>query len=964
MQFGVLGPLLVEDASGSVTLASAKQRAALAVLLLETPHNLVPAERLIDELWGSDPPATARKALQVHISHLRRALGPEQPIVTRPTGYALHIEDGALDLQRFEALLGKARALRATSDLNGALSALNEALGLWRGPALADVTLLGPGAAEADRLESLRAVAHEERLELELAQGAGTELVPELEALIAIHPYRERLYGQLMIALYRAGRQADALAIFRLARKLLVQDLGLEPGPELVRLEAAILTQDPALDQPPAIRAPATEQTGPRHAAAIIPRPAASILGREAELHAALALIERPDVRLVTLTGVGGIGKTRLALELAAHLTDRSHFVELAAVADPERVIPAIAAIIGAEDGSEDAVAAALQQKSLVLFLDNFEQVLPAAPSIAFLLEATPLLTVVVTSRAPLHIAGEHELPVPPLAEDSAVELFVRRAREHDPGFSPEPDDLRYIAAICARIDRLPLAIELAAARTRVLTPKEILDRIGRRLELLTAGRRDAPERHRTLRATLAWSHDLLGPDEQRLFGQLAVFQSGWSLEACEAVAGGPVLDALSTLVDHCLVIRDGSRFGMLETVREYASECLEASTEAAAVRRRHALWCVTLAEAAEQELEGRQQAIWFERLDAEQENLRAAAAWGLANGEPEITLELDGALWRFWLARGAGVEVRDELTAALGSGRGDAGLRAKALNAAGVLAGEAADFPAARASFEQALDLAAQLADRRQVARTLMNLGVIALYTEEYVTALARYRQAGEIWQELGDLRGQSVMRQNLAIVHELMGRPEKAMPLLEQSVELARAAGDGMHVAQTLVELGKHLVRHRLADDRTPALLREGLELASALGERRQIIEGLEVLAAFSAYTGAPVIAAELIGAAEAERASAEIMRQPDELPLLEATVQELEDALGREAFERARDRGAGRSLETAVAVALEVTSRRPGPARQKQSASRHGPRLVLAEPRAAGRRPDADERAASSS
>src|SRR5438270_1994252 len=287
MQFGVLGPLLVEDASGHVTLASAKQRALMAILLLETPHDLVPTERLIDDLWGSSPPATASKALQVHMSQLRRALGPGQPIITRPNGYALRVAEDTLDLHRFEKLLSKARKLRDAGEVRGALGALDDALALWRGPALADVALLGPGAAEADRLESLQAVAHEERMELELARGGGASLVPELEALIASHPYRERMYGLLMLALYRAGRQADALAVFRQARMLLVEDLGLEPGPELVRLEAAILAQDPALDQPTA--AAALPAASPRQSAAVdsgVPRPAASILGRDAELEA------------------------------------------------------------------------------------------------------------------------------------------------------------------------------------------------------------------------------------------------------------------------------------------------------------------------------------------------------------------------------------------------------------------------------------------------------------------------------------------------------------------------------------------------------------------------------------------------------------------------------------------------------------------------------------------------------
>jgi predicted ATPase/DNA-binding SARP family transcriptional activator len=947
MQFGVLGPLLVQDTRGPVTLASAKQRALLAILLLETPH-VVPAERLIDELWGDEPPPTATKALQVHISQLRRALGPDQPIVTLPSGYALHIDRSDLDLHRFDALLAKARRLRTEGDLDGALAALQVALGLWRGPPLADVTLFGPSAHEASRLEGLCAVAQEERMELELARGGGAELVPELEGLVNSDPYREHMHALLMLAFYRAGRQADALEAFQRARHLLTEDLGLDPGPELVRLQSAILAQDPALDIPlspaipglePPVPAPGRTDARPEgRPAATIPRPAASILGRESELRDGLEQIARPDVRLLTLTGTGGIGKTRLALELAAAVEDRSRFVELAAISEPYRVMPAIATAIGAEDGSPDGVARALGGQPTVLFLDNFEQVLAAAPSITSLLEALPSLTVVVTSRAPLRISGEHELPVPPLESESAVELFVRRAREHVPSFSPDPQDLERIATICARVDCLPLAIELAAARIRVLKPSELLERIAGRLDLLTAGRRDASDRHRTLRATIGWSYDLLEKDEQRLFAQLAAFPAGCTLDACEAVAGGPVLDALSGLVAHSLVTRDGARFGMLETVREYAAERLEALPAAGEVWRRQASWCVSLARAAESELEGPGQASWFARLDLERENLRAAAVWAATNDQPETVLALGGLLWRFWLARGGG-DLWSELTAALATGRGDPELRAKALNSAGVLAGEALDLAQAHKFFAEALELAAGLTDHRLLARILMNLGVIAVYSEDYTTALARYQEAGEIWKHLGDLRGQSVMCQNLAIVHELLGQFDQATPLLEQSVELARAAGDGMHVAQTLVELGKHLVQHRPADPRTRALLREGLELASALGERRQTIECLEVLAGLSARTGAPVIGAELIGAAEAERERAGIDRKPDQLPLFETTTRELAEELGPAAYARARTRGHGRSLDIAVAVALKSTERQPGPARRKRTAAKQG-------------------------
>jgi predicted ATPase/DNA-binding SARP family transcriptional activator len=940
MKFGVLGPLLVRDEGGPVVLASAKQRALLATLLLETPSDLVSTDRLIDELWGEDPPATAGKALQVHVSQLRRSLGPGQPIITRPTGYAIQIGRDALDLHRFDALLTAARRLRGEGDRGAALRALREALGLWRGPALVDVTLLGPGATEADRLEGLRAVAYAERLELELEQGDPAALIPELQALIAGDPFRERIHGLLMLALYRSGRQADALEAFRHARKLLVDELGIEPGPELVRLEAAILAQDPLLDAPSPSPTPSPAARGAPDVGAAddgadlppgarIPHVGSSILGREAELDAALDLIERSDVRLLTLTGAGGIGKTRLALELARRLGERSRLVELAAIADADRVLPTIGTAIGAEEGSESAVAAALGDDPVVLFLDNFEQVLAGAPAVAGLLSAVASLTAVVTSRAPLRIAGEHELPLPPLARDPAVELFVSRATDHDPGFAPGPDDLSSITAICTRVDGLPLAIELAAARTRVLSPTQILERIGRRLDLLTAGRRDAPERHRTLRATIAWSHDLLEADEQRLFVQLAVFQAGWTLEAAEAVAEGEVLDALSALVDHSLVIRDGSRFRMLETVREYATERLAAAPDAAEVGRRHALWCLELAEAADAELESPKQAAWFERLDAEQANLRAASAWGMANGEPEIAIAIDGALWRVWLSRGFAQELRRELTAALASGRGDAGVRARAFNALGILTGSMDDFPAARSAFEDAIALADSAGDRRQKARALGNLGLVVMWAEEFDIALERYGEALEIWRELGNVKGQSTIGQNMAIAHERLGQLDEAMSLLDQSIELARAAGDRMHVASTLLAFARIALLHGREDPRIPAMLREGLELSVALGSQYQTIESLDAVADLAARTGKPLVGAALVGACDAERDRVGAARKPDEFPFYEATLQMLEQALGSEAYERERERGRGATLEEAVAMALASTDDAPGPA-----------------------------------
>ena len=529
MDFAILGPLRVGGPAGPIELPAAKQRSLLAALLLAHREEAVAPARLIDVLWGEEPPATAAKALQVHISRLRRALGPDDRIVTRASGYAIALEPGELDLERFESLVARARAAGQPQE---ASALLGEALALFRGPPLADAPLLGPAAAEAGRLADLRLAVLEERIDADLAAGADAALVGELEALAAEHPYRERLHGQLMRALYRAGRQADALDAFRRVRGSLVEDLGLDPGRELQQLEAAILAHDPSLD----VDEPAGAPEPPP-----LPSPLTPLLGREAEVEAAAALLGDPAVRLVTLTGPGGIGKTRMALELASRTAERygdgARFVPLAAIDAAVRVVPAIAQALGVVDD----LAEHLASRELLLVVDNLEQVLDAAPDLAALLATAPRVTLLATSRAPLRIAGERELAVSPLAREPAVELFVTRARALGARVEPGPD----VERICDRLDRLPLAIELAAARSKLLSPAAILDRLERRLDLLSSGPRDAPARQQTLRAAIGWSYDLLDPPVQRLFAELGVFVGGWTLEAAEAVCGPDVLDGL-----------------------------------------------------------------------------------------------------------------------------------------------------------------------------------------------------------------------------------------------------------------------------------------------------------------------------------------------------------------------------------------------------------------------------------
>ena len=898
MEFGILGPLRVRAEGGEIRVPGAKRRALLAVLLLHHGDAVVPAERLIDELWGEDPPATAAKGLQVHVSELRRALGDGHPIVTRPTGYAVELAPEALDLDRFERQLDEARRLRAAGDLRAAADVLRAALALFRGPPLADVELLGRAAAEGARLDSLRLAALEDRLELDLALGEHAAAIPELEVLVAQHPYREQLHAHLMVALYRAGRQADALEAFRRARRVLVDELGLEPGRELQRLEAAVLAQDPALE----LAAPAP---APRRAPALaLPTRPADLVGREADLDAVAVLLRDPGVRLVTLLGPGGVGKTRLAVELAHRVAgefrDGARFVPLAAIDTRERLEQELAV--------EDPAAEQL------LVLDNFEQLVDAAPVVADLLARARGVTALVTSQAALRVSGEHEVPLAPLAVEAAVELFVRRARALDPA-----DDA--IAEICARLDGLPLAIELAAARTRLLSPAAILERLGRRLDLLTGGPRDAPARQRTLRAAIEWSHDLLEESERAVFAQLAVFAGGWSLEGAEAVAGD-VLDELEALVDRSLVVRTGERFGMLETVHEFARERLADSGHAETVAARHAAWALPLAEAAEGGLEGADQEAWLRRLDAERENLRAAAEWAAAAGDAETAQRLCGSMWRFWLFRGAVPEGRRLVEAARAAGPASADAGARALNAAGVLAAAAGDHDAARAAFTGALACARDAGDRAREARVVTNLGVLDVFASDYASAQGRYEEAAAIWRELDNVRGLSVVLQNLAILHEGRGDLDRAAALLEESVDLARAVANPAHIASTLHVLGSLLARRGDAAGAVP-LVRESLEISHAAGEGVATVECLETLAGVAARAGDAVTGATLLGAAEAHRAATGAVRQPDEQPFVDATVAALEAALGADPLAVALERGRRTDLDDAVEIGLRVAA-----------------------------------------
>ncbi|MFF5439839.1 ATP-binding protein [Streptomyces achromogenes] len=714
MRFGVLGPLTVWDDEGvAVRVPEAKVRALLAALLAHD-GGPVSADRLIDDLWGDRPPGRPAGALQAKVSQLRRVLGRDR-IQLQPAGYRLRL-DGTdeVDAVRFRDLVERARAVEAPDD-RAAL--LTEALGLWRGPAYADFADQEFARAAAQRLTDQRLSVLEEQAEARLAAGEHVLLAGELADLVTRHPLRERLRALQIRALYAAGRQSEALAAYEDLRARLVADLGVEPSPELAALHQAVLRQDPALTaaprpaeaapgEPGAPAAPAKTAAPPAPAPSNLPASLTPLIGRRDALDRVTGLLGA--ARLVTLTGPGGVGKTRLAVAAAdALLTDASGlpdgawFVEFSgvrggAVADLAQVV---AASLGISDHAPSAVpvsgtgtrspahhlAAVLRDRRTLLVLDNCEHVVDAAADLTtLLLRTAPGLRVLATSQEPLGLPGEEVFLVEPLPTDDAVRLFTQRAAAATPGFSLAPDacddsERAAVTEICRRLDGIPLALELAATRVRALGVRELAARLGDRFQLLTSGRRGAPERQQTLRAVIDWSWELLSAPERIVLRRLAAFSDGCDLQAAEAVCAGDgvacaeVPDLVTRLVDRSLVVvvagPTGPRYRLLESVAAYATERLHEMEDLAAVRDRHLRHYLALAERAEPELRGPGQRSWLARLDAESGNLRSAldeAVRRAAAGDPEQAARLATALAWWWLLRGRLAQARRSLRAVL----------------------------------------------------------------------------------------------------------------------------------------------------------------------------------------------------------------------------------------------------------------------------------------------------------
>jgi len=695
-----------------------------------------------------------------------------------------------------------------------------------------------------------------------------------------------------------------------------------------------------------------------------VPVPPSPFIGREAELELVLRLLGRDDTRLVTLTGPGGIGKTRLALQVAAQL--QSHFRDgvavamLAPVTDAAKVVDTIAGALGVPDTAglepEESLSAYLQERELLLLVDNFEQVVAAAPKLADVLANAPSVKLLVTSRQVLRLSGEREVPVPPLSlpedgaapraeQSDAVRLFLDRACPLDGTDVSEPD-LAAIAEICRRLDGLPLAIELAAARTRVLPPEAILRRLGNRLICLNNGPRDLPERQRTLRDTIRWSYDLLEPAERSLFESLAIFVEGWSLEAAEALASpeerGSVLEVLASLMDKSLVRQSGSvdgepRFGMLQTIREFAQERLAARGDVDRLRALHAEYFIGLAEIGGPELLVGNQRRWMQRLAADHNNVRAAISELLASGQGGRAARLGWSLMPFWWVGSHFTEGIEWMHQALATGGLGPTERALASRTLGILSFGLGDLDCAQAALEDDIDTgqAEQLASSRMA---LAIVGVIKALGGDLAAGEAMVRQSVATSLATGDTWGVAFGRYTLGRVLLVSGRATEAISVLEASVDGVGRAGDNVLSGLAMLVLGwAYLEVGDLAAAERNLLA--SLDIVRAFGNRDGIARALEALAALATASGDAHLGARLFGAARASRASVGVTVWVPDHQSHDRTERALLQILGADAFAQHMREGAALDIDQVSNLLTDLDTRSASPVHTTEHAPVHG-------------------------
>jgi predicted ATPase/DNA-binding SARP family transcriptional activator len=967
VEFAVLGPLEVRTAAGAVSVRRGLPRTLLLALLLR-PGQTVSSDFLMDVLWGDDQPRNPANALQIQVSYLRKTLGNAEPdgaalLETRAGGYSLVVGRDRIDAHVFESTAKRfvpIGALESVWALTAAVEEVDAALALWRGEALEDVAGMEFARGEATRLDELRWAATERRIELLLRLGRHMEAIGDLVQLVQLMPLRERFHEQLVLALYRSGRQADALRAYNEARRTLAEELGLDPGADLRDLQRAVLQHDPSLNwiRPPTgsesdAAAPAARAVEPvpnsKLANARLPVPVSPLIGRDAELIRLVDLLEHH--RALTLTGPAGAGKTRLAIDLATRQPRPVWYVDLSPIDDPALAAPTVAAAAGVSvapgDDPVHAIAEAVASQHALLVLDTCEHLATSVAQLASaVLRSGPDVHVLATSRRALGLSGEFAWPVPPLdlpspdatsaaeiTSHAAVALFIQRATAVRPDLEVDDDVATDIAAVCLALDGLPLAIELAAARTDVLSPAAVRARLEDRFSLLVNGGADVAERQQTLRAAIDWSFDLLTPDQRTFFARLGTFAGTFDLDAALTVAGAGLpepFELLASLVKQSMVTRAGQeRYRLLDTLRAYALAVL-ADLDADSTRERHAAFYVKLAEQAETGIRGHDQQAWLDRCRSDVNNLRAALEWTLLTGDVERAARQAGALAWFWTLNGMLTEAINHLERLVAVEDLPAGTRAKCLWGYGLLAASLGRLETARDAGYLAADLARSCGEIVTIGYGLNAAAVAEWALGNHDCSLAAHSEAIQLLEKVDDPWGLAIC--TVLQARTLFDRRDPEAPAVaQQGVEHARRAGD-LHVlgialtqiAQIAIVEGDHDAAvnsasealglqerigytegmvfalhvlghaHRLTgDDETArSLHRQALRLASRIGHTAAMCEAMEDLAR-AETTERPAFAHVLLRAARDERAARQLpLRQRDanELAQLEEWLSSL--------------------------------------------------------------------------